>query len=171
MMFKNFSKFHWCILRGFKFIKTVYKLSDNPSYIYVHVFLSNFVKCPHQSGKFKCFYLQFSLLLYMYTCISWNRLSAIIFTILAEIKNLQIQQTWIISLKSFIFHSYVCIYDFSLQQIRKRVICCNLSKSQSWPAAILTHYTVFNTQTSLTVVTPFITIHGDLLNFLLLDSK
>ena len=94
-----------------------------------------------------------------------------IFTILAEIKTPQIQQTWSISLKSFIFHSNVCIYDFSLLQIRKRVICCNLSKSQSWPTAILTHYTVFNTQTSLTVVTPFITIHGDLLKFLLLNSK
>ena len=111
-------------------------------------------------GNLSAFDLQFSLQ-YCNTCISQNQLSAIIFTILAEIKNPQIQQTWSISLESFIFHSYVCINDFALLQIRKRVICCNLSKSQSWPAAILTHYTVFNTQTSLTVVTPFITINGD----------
>ena len=72
------------------------------------------------------------------------------------------------------YFSFICMYinyDFSLLQIRKRVICCNLSKSQSWSAAILTHYTVFDTQSSLTVVTPFITIHGDKLKFLLLNSK
>ena len=32
MMFKKCAKFHWCILRGFNFIKTVYELFDNPSY-------------------------------------------------------------------------------------------------------------------------------------------
>ena len=32
MMFKKCSNFHWFILRGFNFIKTVYELFDNPSY-------------------------------------------------------------------------------------------------------------------------------------------
>ena len=33
MMFKKCSNFHWCILRGFNFIETVYELFDNPSYV------------------------------------------------------------------------------------------------------------------------------------------
>ena len=33
-MFKKCSNFYWFILRGFNFIKTVYKLFDNPSYIF-----------------------------------------------------------------------------------------------------------------------------------------
>ena len=32
MMFKKCSHFHWCFLRGFNFIETVYELYDNPSY-------------------------------------------------------------------------------------------------------------------------------------------
>ena len=32
MMFKKCSNFHWIILRGFNFMKTVYELFDNPSY-------------------------------------------------------------------------------------------------------------------------------------------
>ena len=32
MMFKKCSNFHWFILRGCNFIKTVYELFDNPSY-------------------------------------------------------------------------------------------------------------------------------------------
>ena len=31
-MFKKCSNFHWCLLRGFNFIETVYELFDNPSY-------------------------------------------------------------------------------------------------------------------------------------------
>ena len=33
MLFKKSSNFHWFILRGFNFIKTVYELFDNPSYL------------------------------------------------------------------------------------------------------------------------------------------
>ena len=33
MMFKKCSNCYWFILRGFNFIKTVYELFDNPSYI------------------------------------------------------------------------------------------------------------------------------------------
>ena len=32
MMFKKCSNFHWCILKSFNFIETVYELFDNPSY-------------------------------------------------------------------------------------------------------------------------------------------
>ena len=35
MMFKKCSKFHWSTIKGFDFIKTVYELFDNPSYMYV----------------------------------------------------------------------------------------------------------------------------------------
>ena len=39
MMFKKCSNFYWFILRGFNFIKTVYELFDNPSYMYTKVIL------------------------------------------------------------------------------------------------------------------------------------
>ena len=34
MMFEKCSKFHWCILRGFDFIETVYERFDNTLYIF-----------------------------------------------------------------------------------------------------------------------------------------
>ena len=45
MMFNKCSNFHYCILRSFNFIETVYELFDNPSYVIISEFLILYI--PH----------------------------------------------------------------------------------------------------------------------------